>query len=333
MSTAKDYLQEDMHKDPEQLQREADDVRADFEHTVDELANQFSPGELFNQAVSRFRGGDGAFVKNLANQIRNNPLPAILAGVSLAWLMSASKQPPARAPRSPGSGMSHKVGAAKERVSSATSHARSTTQGVTAGVRERGHRVTSGASELGHRASDASHRTMDRARYGVRAARDNYNHMIEEQPLVVGALAIAAGAALGALLPRTSTENRMIGEYSDDQRQELRHKAEEMKGKAEETVETKLHEQQSAGAGSSDHEPSTGQRRDAATPATHTQGQNAPASTNSPAAGASGPGSLGAETSGTERGTETGIPPRKATSAPEHPGTNPPDNNRPGINR
>lgn len=242
MNTAKDYLQEDMHKKPEQLQREADDVRADFEHTIDELANQFSPGELFNQAVAKFRNGDGAFITNLSDQIRNNPLPAILAGVSITWLMSASKQPPARAPRSAGHGMSSKVETAREKMSSATSHARSTTHDVTAGVKEHGHRVASGASELGHRANEAGHRTMDKARHGMRAARDNYNYMIEEQPLVVGALAIAVGAALGAMLPRTSTENHLMGEYSDKQRDELKHKAEDIKEKAEESVESKLHE-------------------------------------------------------------------------------------------
>lgn len=47
-------------------------------------------------------------------------------------------------------------------------------------------------------------RTADTAR---RSAKDN--------PLMVGALALAVGAAIGAALPRTSTENRMIGAKRD----------------------------------------------------------------------------------------------------------------------
>lgn len=50
MSTARDYLKEDMEKRPEQLQREADEVRADMEHTVDDLMNRLSPDELINLA-------------------------------------------------------------------------------------------------------------------------------------------------------------------------------------------------------------------------------------------------------------------------------------------
>ncbi len=37
---------------------------------------------------------------------------------------------------------------------------------------------------------------------------------MEENPLVIGALAVAAGAALGALLPSTAREGQLMGEAS-----------------------------------------------------------------------------------------------------------------------
>src|SRR5262249_30318722 len=39
--------------------------------------------------------------------------------------------------------------------------------------------------------------------------------MFEEQPLIAGALAFAAGAALGAVVPRTAEENQMFGATAD----------------------------------------------------------------------------------------------------------------------
>jgi hypothetical protein len=43
----------------------------------------------------------------------------------------------------------------------------------------------------------------------------NYNHYIEENPLAVGAVALAVGAAVGFAIPLTRKENEYMGEYRD----------------------------------------------------------------------------------------------------------------------
>ena len=43
----------------------------------------------------------------------------------------------------------------------------------------------------------------------------NYNYYIEENPLAVGAVALALGAAVGMAIPMTRTENEYLGEYRD----------------------------------------------------------------------------------------------------------------------
>lgn len=45
-------------------------------------------------------------------------------------------------------------------------------------------------------------------------------HVLEDQPLVMGALAFAAGAALGATLPHTKQEDEILGDVSDDVKRE-----------------------------------------------------------------------------------------------------------------
>lgn len=43
----------------------------------------------------------------------------------------------------------------------------------------------------------------------------NYDHYIEENPLAVGAVALAIGAAIGFAIPLTNKENEYLGEYRD----------------------------------------------------------------------------------------------------------------------
>lgn len=47
-------------------------------------------------------------------------------------------------------------------------------------------------------------------------AKDSVSHVIDEQPLIVGALGIALGAALGATLPSTRRENELLGQTRDN---------------------------------------------------------------------------------------------------------------------
>ena len=59
------------------------------------------------------------------------------------------------------------------------------------------------------------------ARHQVERARTGFEHMLEEQPLVLGAVAVALGAVLGATLPTSRVENRLLGPT----REQLQHRA------------------------------------------------------------------------------------------------------------
>jgi ElaB/YqjD/DUF883 family membrane-anchored ribosome-binding protein len=80
---------------------------------------------------------------------------------------------------------------------------------MTHDARERMHATTDGArariGELGHRSQQ---------RYA--RARDSVGHVLEEQPLVLGAIGVAIGAMLGAALPATRREDEWMGHTRDD---------------------------------------------------------------------------------------------------------------------
>jgi ElaB/YqjD/DUF883 family membrane-anchored ribosome-binding protein len=80
---------------------------------------------------------------------------------------------------------------------------------------------------LAERTREAGHKVAEGTRSGLREASNGYSELLNEQPFLIGALALAAGAALGALLPRTSVEDRAMGEWSDKGADAIKDKAEE----------------------------------------------------------------------------------------------------------
>ena len=106
---------------------------------------------------------------------------------------------------------------------------------------ESAHRLREKASEIGDRTSgayadlkgraaqargrfsDKASQARERAGYLRERSRDQYyrarssvSQMVDEQPLVVGAIGVAIGAALGASLPATRREDEWLGEQRDN---------------------------------------------------------------------------------------------------------------------
>lgn len=84
------------------------------------------------------------------------------------------------------------------------------------------------ADDLRHRASDMRHAAYDRASH----ARDSVSATMEQQPLLIGAAAVVLGAVIGAALPRTRTEDRMMGDYRDSLLDEAKVASSELRERA-----------------------------------------------------------------------------------------------------
>jgi len=99
-------------------------------------------------------------------------------------------------------GVSNVAGSAVSGVSSA---AGSAYQGLTSAAGSAYGGIGSGIGTVG-----------TQARQLAGTAQDQYEHYIEENPLAVGAVALAFGAAVGFMIPSTETESRLVGEYRDE---------------------------------------------------------------------------------------------------------------------
>jgi ElaB/YqjD/DUF883 family membrane-anchored ribosome-binding protein len=63
--------------------------------------------------------------------------------------------------------------------------------------------------------SDTVNKTASAAQAQAKRAHDGFNSLLEDRPLIVGAIGVALGAAIGAAIPSTEQEDRLVGELRD----------------------------------------------------------------------------------------------------------------------
>ena len=232
-SLGQEIRRESNVNDPATLERRSDALRADVGQTLDALQRNYSPGALLDRSLDLVKEHGGEFGANLGRSVKQNPVPALLALVGIGWMMVSQNRDRSGdwygehddgpyyddeevyvaetstglpegemlggnyGERSAGDGVKEKLGAAREKVRDAKNSAMDS--------------MRSGRRRL----SERSHRTRDRAAYRARRARDGFENMLDEQPFVIGAVGIALGALIGAVLPESEREDRMLGQVRD----------------------------------------------------------------------------------------------------------------------
>jgi ElaB/YqjD/DUF883 family membrane-anchored ribosome-binding protein len=182
-------------KTSEEIEAEIDRVRARMDATLDEIEHRLSPREMIRDGVSSIsRIEAGRYALHLAALARRYPMPAAVAGITLAGLLVAGR-------RYSASRSEQKDAASTSRLSRALDAARGTLRntsdtisGSAGSARTRLSRATSEGME---RASEVS----TRARKQLRRAGNSAQSYARERPFVVGAAALAVGAAVAVCVP------------------------------------------------------------------------------------------------------------------------------------
>lgn len=230
-------------RDPARLERDIDRTRASLGRTVDALERRLSPGELVDQALGMAREHGGEFATNLGRSVQNNPMPVILTGVGLAWMMASSNEPRAPKRRSAGyaayqdwasesgrDGGTDSTGRLKSGVSSAKSAVESVGDKASRAKDSLKQSVGSFSDSASGAVSDTGERMRmqgERLRMQGQRLRSSVETLMEEQPLIVGAIGIGIGAALGAAFPSTQAEDRLLGETRDSAMRAAKERASE----------------------------------------------------------------------------------------------------------
>lgn len=101
-------------------------------------------------------------------------------------------------------------------VKSKLSGAASSVKGVPHAMKHRGQAVKTRASHLTQSASERARIARERGVVQARRAKDGVQRTYDENPLVLGAVAVGVGALLGVLVPLSSRENMILGKKRDD---------------------------------------------------------------------------------------------------------------------
>jgi hypothetical protein len=235
-----------MTKSTSELESDAERTRSELSSTLDEIRTRMEPGRLVDQAFAYARNNGGAdFMRNAATQARDNPLPVLLIGAGLAWLMSGRK--PASGPSMGDlhSGGVRKAHDARDLTSSAASAVGDAMSSASAGMRGALHSGRSGVDSVGAKVgslASAAGDTMQQGGARIGDAMSELQRLCAENPVAIGAIGLAIGAALGAALPSTETENRLMGSEADDLKSALRAKADEQVERGERAVQAGLEE-------------------------------------------------------------------------------------------
>lgn len=234
---------------PSELERDAERVRAEIAATADQLKDKMSPGQLMDEITSYFKDGDtNQMLSNLKHQVRDNPLALAVIGGGLAWLMMGSgpstgtgpslRQNPlaGHGPHSrPLAGSNTYRGMPSGAESAAASHGSSASVESSTLVKGLGD-VKDAAGSVAEKVSDAAGSASDSISAALHDVRDTlgggtdyvaqagadlgarakttFLDALEREPLVIGALGVAVGAAIGAMLPVTKAEQEYLGTAS-----------------------------------------------------------------------------------------------------------------------
>jgi len=156
-----------MKSQSERLEREAAETRWQLAGTVEELRDRLTPGRVVDQVVDYTRDGSAAeFLRNLGREVRENPMPLVLIGIGIAWLMLASS----RTSRAAIASAADSVARAANDVSAATSAAVNRTS-------EWGQQA---ATHLSDRASNAASTVSNKAGEVAGRARELSDGVVEK---------------------------------------------------------------------------------------------------------------------------------------------------------
>lgn len=172
------------------------------------------------------------FLRDLGDAARRNPVSTALIGMGVLWLITGGKpvstaaqvakrgydhlpdaardtmQQGAAAAQQGAAALGQRVVEAAKSTEDMMTQASTSLRETSSSARDRLSRVS---GEVSGAVTDMSARSSEL--FGV--ARERLTHMMDEQPLLLGAIGVAIGAGIAASLPATRIEGAYFGEAAD----------------------------------------------------------------------------------------------------------------------
>jgi hypothetical protein len=254
-----------------------EETRSELGNTIDAIQERLSPETLKQQAADTVReatigraqnmvqsatdtaqdmvGGAAneamGFGSAIVETIRENPIPAALAGIGIGWLFMSSRKNSSSSRSysyAPGRqydqygytlqrdwddqyrGYSYDNGSANygtgysesgitDRASNMAGQAQDVAGAAVNSVQDTASNVAdqvqNTAGQMAQGVSETAGQLGESAQQGYYQARSGMQRMMDQNPLAVGLMGLGLGAAIGLAIPETETENELMGEQRD----------------------------------------------------------------------------------------------------------------------
>jgi len=236
---------DDTDRRTREIRAEIEQTREDMSETIDAIQEKLRPGNIMAEAKDRVKnattervrhmvGSASESTQNAVEQTRHyageivggsrqNAIPAAMIGVGLVWLLVdrwrgngrddeyREYRSSYRTPRYYESDDSYRSGAAGYGAAGSSEYPEY------GGFQDRGRGrdLSEGLNRATSRAGEAASHARERAVRTGRRTRNQFQRLLNDNPLLVGAAAMMLGAAVGMALPETERENEWMGEAKD----------------------------------------------------------------------------------------------------------------------
>ncbi|HEU4510918.1 MAG TPA: DUF3618 domain-containing protein [Pyrinomonadaceae bacterium] len=257
---------EDTTDDTEQIRAEIEDTRAEMSQTINEIQERLSPDHLVGQVKESVReatigkvervmeqiseateparqamGRAGTAIaetgRTVGNSVWRNPIPVALIGLGVGLLVMRKYRSNGgdgyERPRVAGGrrrSMMMDTDYESGQMRYGEQYGTGTRAGTQPGMSSSGmiHNVRETASDFAHRSTEAFSNLTHKARDTASGLGTRCGELMRSNPLAMGAVAVAAGTAVGLMLPSTRFETEYIGEAGErlaDRAQEMAREA------------------------------------------------------------------------------------------------------------
>jgi ElaB/YqjD/DUF883 family membrane-anchored ribosome-binding protein len=249
-------------RNPETIRSEIGQTRQRMDDTMDALGDRLQPRHLLDEVLGYFRADDGngsprleglqrkitagadQAMHSVVETVKKNPMPALLIGGGIAWLIYESRRTTsAEEPRyDPDAYLDRPLDYSYQEGSASSGSVGSKLSHLKEEAGEKARAVGEQVKEKLSDAGEAIHETYETARARVgdvaRDTKDAYRRTrrkvvttAEQHPLEVGLVGLAAGLITGLLLPTPTFVNRTVGRTSDRLRDRARESGSELLAK------------------------------------------------------------------------------------------------------
>ena len=229
-------LDPDSERRTKEIRAEIEQTRGEMSETIDAIQEKLRPGNVVAEATERVKNATTERVRNMVGSASQTAqgamdrtrdmagdlmdrgsqtsIPAAMIGIGAAWLLidrlrNRDREYDAAYRRDYRASSSWKPQYGEYGGEGYGAEGHRYDSGEQSGMGETIDRVSSRASEAASQARYAAMRTS-------RRARNQFQRLLQDNPLIIGAAAVVIGAAVGLALPETERENEWMGEAKEN---------------------------------------------------------------------------------------------------------------------